>query len=306
MRYIRFVDPSGVARVAIEQPGRGARGEALFEEANEADLLYGLEHGFTQSFRSFGADPELLELDGGLQLLPPIAAPEVWCAGVTYERSRNARVGESESKDAYERVYEAHRPELFLKDAEGRRTVGSGQPIGLRGDATWTVPEPEIGLVLGEGGKILGYTIGNDVSSRDIEGANPLYLPQAKVYRAACAIGPAIYVEENRKQPFTIYLQITDSSGNELFSGKTTTAKMKRGFQELVDWLLRDNPVPPGSILLTGTGLVPEDEFTLSPGHVVEIHVPEIGTLSNPVLFANEIGLREKYGDRYMHHIGDQ
>ncbi|MFN0155049.1 MAG: fumarylacetoacetate hydrolase family protein [Gaiella sp.] len=303
MRYIRYVDPAGAIRVAIEQPGKGTQAQVLFEEANESDLIQGLSAGFTQSFRSFAADPELLELGGALRLLPPIASPEVWCAGVTYERSRNARVGESNSKDVYERVYDAHRPELFLKDAGGRRTVGPGDPIGIRGDATWTVPEPEIGLVLGERGAIIGYTIGNDVSSRDIEGANPLYLPQAKVYKAACAIGPAVYVEKNRKQPFTVYMQISDAAGTELFSGKTSTEKMKRGFEELVEWLCRDNPVPPGSVLLTGTGLVPPDDFTLAPGHIVEIHVPEIGTLSNPVLFANEIELREKYGDRYMHHM---
>ena len=220
-------------------------------------------------------------------LLRPIDPPEVWCSGVTYERSRDARIEESGS-DVYALVYEADRPELFLKDAQCRRTVGPGEPIAIRSDATWNVPEPEIGVVLGEDLEIVGYTIGNDVSSRDIEGANPLYLPQAKVFAAACAIGPAV-VTEAPAAGFRIELRITDATGTELFAGETSTAKMRRGFEELVSWLVRDNPVPPGSVLLTGTGLVPPDDFTLLPGHVVSIHVPEIGTLVNPVVAAADV-----------------
>jgi len=223
------------------------------------------------------------------ELLAPVDPPEVWCAGVTYERSRDARVGESAVKDVYTLAYEAPRPELFLKDAAGRRTVGPGAPIGIRSDSTWNVPEPEIGLVLGDYGRIEGLTIGNDVSSRDIEGANPLYLPQAKVYAGACAIGPAVYVPEKIDAPLRIRMRITDESGAELFRGETTTARMRRSYADLVEWLLIDNPVPPGSVLLTGTGLVPPDDFTLLPGHVVEIHVPGIGTLVNPVVRAAEL-----------------
>ena len=234
---------------------------------------------------TLGPDEQLPE---GVTLLRPIDPPEVWCAGVTYERSRDARIEESGS-DVYALVYDADRPELFLKDAGCRRTVGPGEPIGIRSDATWSVPEPEIGVVLGDELEIAGYTIGNDVSSRDIEGANPLYLPQAKVYAAACAIGPAVYVPEDWEAPLTIELTIRDAAGAELFAGRTSTAKMKRTFADLVHWLVRDNPVPPGSVLLTGTGLVPPDDFTLLPGHVVEIHVPEIGTLTNPVAVATEL-----------------
>jgi 2-dehydro-3-deoxy-D-arabinonate dehydratase len=233
-------------------------------------------------------ETETLELAAPYELLLPVEPPEVWCAGVTYERSRDARIEESGS-DVYARVYDADRPELFLKDAGCRRTVGPGRRIGVRSDSAWNVPEPEIGLVLGEGGAIVGYTIGNDVSSRDIEGANPLYLPQAKVYAGACAIGPAVLVTDEPDPAFEIELRILDKAGAQLFLGTTSTARMKRGFADLADWLVRDNPVPAGSVLLTGTGLVPPDDFTLEPGHVVEIHVPRIGTLRNDVVLATDL-----------------
>jgi 2-dehydro-3-deoxy-D-arabinonate dehydratase len=231
-------------------------------------------------------DDETLELPPPYELLMPVEPPEIWCAGVTYERSRAARVEESAVDDVYSLVYEADRPELFLKDAACRRTVGPGGTIGVRSDSTWDVPEPEIGLVLGEGGTIAGYTIGNDVSSRSIEGANPLYLPQAKVFAGACAIGPAVLEPDDWAAPLAIEMQILDGDGGELFAGETSTAQMRRTFQDLADWLVRENPVPPGSVLLTGTGLVPPNDFTLMPGHVVYIHVPGIGTLRNPVASA--------------------
>jgi 2-dehydro-3-deoxy-D-arabinonate dehydratase len=234
------------------------------------------------------SDPDTLALPDMYELLLPIEPPEVWCAGVTYQRSRDARVEESAAKDVYTRVYDAERPELFLKDAACRRTAGPGRPIGIRSDSGWDVPEPEIGLVLGVAGSIEGVTIGNDVSSRDIEGANPLYLPQAKVYAGACAIGPAI-LSPAPDEPLELRMRISDAEGRELFAGETSTARMKRSFEELVAFLVRDNPVPPGSVLLTGTGLVPPDDFTLEPGHVVEIHVPGIGTLVNPVVLASSL-----------------
>ena len=228
-------------------------------------------------------DPDTLELPAPYELLMPVDPPEVWCAGVTYERSRDARVDESTVKDVYTLVYGAERPELFLKDAACRRTVGPGRPIGVRADSTWDVPEPEIGLVLGKDGDVAGYTIGNDVSSRAIEGENPLYLPQAKLFAGACALGPALLVANGAPTAFEIRLRIVGPDGSELFRGETSTARMKRSFEELVSWLRRDNPVPAGSVLLTGTGLVPPDDFTLQAGQRVEIHVPGIGTLVNPV-----------------------
>ena len=271
MRLVRFRTPEGVVHDGMVT----THGGRLCVES-------------PQGFRAFVLYEGTLALDGGAEILRPVDPPEVWCSGVTYERSRDARIEESGS-DVYARVYDAARPELFLKDAQCRRTVGPNAPIAIRSDSAWNVPEPEIGVVLGERLEIVGYVIGNDVSSRDIEGANPLYLPQAKVFVAACAIGPAVYVPEDWEAPLAIEMTIRDASGAELFTGETTTAKMRRTFTELVDWLTRDNPVPPGSVLLTGTGLVPPDDFTLLPGHVVEIHVPPIGTLTNPVVAAADL-----------------
>ena len=221
----------------------------------------------------------------GLELLPPIDAPEIWCAGVTYERSRDARLEEAETdaRDVYALVYDADRPELFLKDAGMRRTVGPGGTIRVRRDANWNVPEPELGVVIGEGGEPVAVTAGNDVSSRDIEGANPLYIPQAKIFAGGCAIGPALAVPDDWDRPWQIRLRITGSDGTELFAGETSTAKMRRTPRELVSWVVRDNPVPPGSVLLTGTGLVPDGGYTLEPGHRVEVTIDGVGTLVNVV-----------------------
>ena len=270
-RSVRFRSPAGI------HAGTVTVGEAgLCVSVTQGDLSVGI------------LDAGTLALPEPYELLIPVEPPEVWCAGVTYERSRDARIEESGS-DVYAKVYDADRPELFLKDAQCRRTVGPGQPIAIRADSAWNVPEPEIGLVLGDDLEIVGYTIGNDVSSRDIEGANPLYIPQAKVFAGACALGPAVYVPEDWDAPLELRLRIEDAGGAELFVGNVSTAAMKRGFAELVSWLVRDNPVPPGSVLLTGTGLVPPDDFTLLPGHVVEIHVAEIGTLRNPVVRAADL-----------------
>ena len=238
------------------------------------------------------------ELDA-YDLVIPVEPPEVWCAGVTYERSRDARIEESTVKDVYALVYDAERPELFLKDAQCRRTVGPGQPIAVRADSAWNVPEPELAVVIDECGEPAALTIGNDVSSRSIEGANPLYLPQAKIFAGACAIGPALYVPEDWEAPLEIAMRVHAADGSELYAGETSTARMRRSFQELVAWLLRDNPVPPGSVLLTGTGLVPPDGFTLEPGHVVEITVSQIGTLRNPVVEAASLMHRKDADDQF-------
>jgi 2-dehydro-3-deoxy-D-arabinonate dehydratase len=220
-----------------------------------------------------------------LGMLAPIHAPEIWCAGVTYERSRDARLEEAKTDagDVYALVYDADRPELFMKDANMVRTVGPGGSIGLRSDSSWLVPEPELALVLGDAGEPVAVTIGNDVSSRDIEGANPLYIPQAKIFAGACAIGPGLVVPVDWDAPFRIRMRILDATGGELFEGETSTARMKRSPRELASWLMRDNPVPPGSVLLTGTGLVPPDAYTLEPGHTVEIEIESIGLLVNTV-----------------------
>jgi 2-dehydro-3-deoxy-D-arabinonate dehydratase len=228
------------------------------------------------------------------RLALPIEPPEVWCAGVTYERSRRARVEETQVQDVYSLVYDADRPELFLKDACCRRTVGPNEPLGVRADSTWTVPEPELALVLGRDGRILGATAGNDVTARDIEGANPLYLPQAKVFAAACALGPAVLTPDEWPEQFQIRCRILAADGGVIWDGETSTGRMKRTWAELVSWLVRDNPVPAGTVLLTGTGLVPPDEVALASGQRVEVTVSGIGTLENPVGAAADLLGKER------------
>jgi 2-dehydro-3-deoxy-D-arabinonate dehydratase len=239
-------------------------------------------------------DPELCTVAEPWGLLAPLVAPETWAAGVTYERSREARMHESQAADVYDLVYGAERPELFLKDAAGRRTVGPGDPIATRADASWTVPEPELAVVLGVGGAPLAVTIGNDVSSRDIEGANPLYLPQAKIYAGACALGPALLVPVDWRMPFDIELRLLGPEGDAVFEGRTSTANMRRSIDELIEFLRRDNPVPAGSVLLTGTGIVPPDGVTLTQGQAVEITIPGVGTLRNPVAAHGSSAEREE------------
>ena len=224
----------------------------------------------------------------------PLDPPEVWCAGVTYERSRKARVEETQVQDVYSLVYDADRPELFLKDADGRRTVGPNEPIGVRAESTWTVPEPELALVLGRDGRIIGATAGNDVTSRDIEGANPLYLPQAKIFAGACSLGPVVLTPDEWPSEFRIGCRILDADGGTVWEAETSTARMKRSFEELVEWLVRDNPVAPGTVLLTGTGLVPPDDVALRPRQRVAIDVSDIGTLENPVCAAAELLGKER------------
>ena len=170
-----------------------------------------------------------------------------------------------------------------MKDAAGRRTVGPGAAVGVRSDASWTVPEPELALVLAADGELLGATIGNDVTARDVEGENPLYLPQAKLFAAACALGPAIAVPEDWSEPFEIQLRLSGPDGEVIYEAQTSTARMRRSFEELAAWVVRENPVPAGSVLLTGTGLVPPDDVALAAGQHIEIRIPGIGKLVNPV-----------------------
>jgi 2-dehydro-3-deoxy-D-arabinonate dehydratase len=223
--------------------------------------------------------------DLDVEVLPPIGTQEVWAAGVTYFRSRTARM--EESKDAgggtfYDRVYEAPRPELFFKTA-GWRLRGPRAALRFRRDAKWNVPEPELALCVNARGEIVGYTIGNDVSSRDIEGENPLYLPQAKVYDGSCALGPGLYVTKDALPPGT-GIEIRITRGHDVaFQGSTTLAQMRRKPEELVEYLYREMSFPTGCILLTGTGIIPPDEFTLAAGDLVEITIEPIGTLSNVV-----------------------
>jgi 2-dehydro-3-deoxy-D-arabinonate dehydratase len=219
-----------------------------------------------------------------LTLAPIDGETEVWAAGVTYKRSEQARIEESGTPDIYAKVYVAKRPELFFK-ATPRRVAGPGAPIVVRSDSTWDVPEPELVLVVNAYAEITGYTIGNDVSSRSIEGENPLYLPQAKVYTGCCGLGPGITPAWEVSDPYnlTIHLAI-ERNGQVYWQGETSTRELKRRFDELVTYLFLENDFPDGVFLCTGTGLVPESHFTLEQGDVVQIDVDQLGTLRNPVV----------------------
>jgi 2-dehydro-3-deoxy-D-arabinonate dehydratase len=218
-------------------------------------------------------------------ILAPIVSQEVWAAGVTYFRSRNARIEESKSAgggDFYDRVYAAERPELFFK-ATGRRVIGPSDAVRIRSDAKWSVPEPELTLLIAPTGEIIGYTIGNDMSSRDIEGENPLYLPQAKVYDGSCALGPCILLASEPLPKSTgIEIEIIRQS-KPVFIGSTTLAELKRDPKELAKYLFRDNTFPTGVFLMTGTGIVPADGFTLASGDHIRISIDGIGALENHV-----------------------
>jgi 2-dehydro-3-deoxy-D-arabinonate dehydratase len=263
--------------IFVEQNGSFYR--VVAESWNEllcSDQLFGTVHAATKGkAMSFDATTALA----------PIAGQEVWAAGVTYYRSRSARM--DESKDAgggtfYDRVYAAERPELFFKSA-GWRVVGPGGAVRIRRDAKWSVPEPELTLVMNARGGLVGYTIGNDMSSRDIEGENPLYLPQAKVYDGGCAIGPAMLLAESPLVKTTaIQLEIS-RDGKIVFHGSTTLAELKREPEQLIAYLFRELSFPRGVFLMTGTGIVPQDDFTLRSGDVIRISIDGIGTLENHV-----------------------
>ena len=219
-----------------------------------------------------------------ISLCPPVEEQEVWAAGVTYQRSKVARMEESNfSATAYDRVYAAERPELFFKSMPGK-VVAPGEPVGIRRDARWSVPEPELALVLNSHGTLVGFTIGNDMSSRDIEGENLLYLPQAKVYKQSCALGPWITLggteEEVRKWIIRIAIK---RDGAAVFTGETSINQIKRSFTDLVNYLFRSQEFPHGAVLLTGTGVVPDDSFTLRANDITEIEISGIGTLKNTV-----------------------
>jgi len=218
-------------------------------------------------------------------VLAPVVKQEVWAAGVTYYSSRSARI--EESKDAgggtfYDRVYAAERPELFFKSS-GSRVIGPRGNVRIRADAKWSVPEPELTLLVNPAGTIVGFTIGNDMSSRDIEGENPLYLPQAKVYDGGCAIGPCILVSEGPLPASTSIALEVKRDGKVVFGGNTTTAELKRSPQDLVRFLFRETSFPDGVLLMTGTGIVPHDDFTLHHGDVIRIFIDGVGMLENTV-----------------------
>ena len=267
------LDLGGETRWAVRTP------------AGDAPLRVGLDDLLRLSL---GEARAVLESAGaaadlGGTLLPPVDSQEVWGAGVTYERSRSGRMEESTEAGIYDRVYRASRPEVFFK-ATAPRVVGDGQPVGVRADSPWNAPEPELGLVLNAAGQIFGYVVGDDVSSRSIEGENPLYLPQAKTYDRSCALGPGIVPAWAAPDPpCDIAARVT--RGDALaFAGSASTASITRTFEDLAAWLTAALTFPVGAVLLTGTGIVPDESFSLRPGDVVTIDIPGIGTLTNPVV----------------------
>ncbi|MEM1506207.1 fumarylacetoacetate hydrolase family protein [Domibacillus sp. 8LH] len=223
-----------------------------------------------------------------LVLTTPIDAPEVWASGVTYKKSKEARnyeatQGKLDRETFYDKVYDAERPEIFFKSTAAR-TVGPNDPVYLRSDSNWQIPEPELGLVLDKEGNVLGYTVGNDMSCRDIEGENPLYLPQAKMWKNSCSIGPAILLKEAVKDPYELQIICRIFRNEEkVFEGSAYVNQLKRTLDELVQYLVRDNEVFDGTVLLTGTCVVPPNEFTLQDRDQIEIEIPGIGVLINPV-----------------------
>ncbi|MFM1650784.1 fumarylacetoacetate hydrolase family protein [Brevibacillus sp. B_LB10_24] len=289
MRIIRYLNEHSVPALA-----------AVTDEEHVYTLPYGDFLDLVHQARQRGITP--LALIGetvsasaplaasmeSLSLLTPIVAPEVWAAGVTYERSREARNyeatgGKLDTTTFYDKVYDAERPEIFLKSTPSR-TVGPDQAVCLRSDSHWQIPEPELGLVLDKTGQILGYTIGNDMSCRDIEGENPLYLPQAKIWKNSCSIGPAIRLAETVGDPYQFQMSCRIfRNGEKIVEGFAHTGQLHRSLDELVSFLLRDNELADGTVLLTGTTIVPPNDFTLADGDRVEIEISQIGTLTNPV-----------------------
>ena len=270
-------------------------GDTRTGRAVDDETVVDLSAGGVESITAILEDADGLERVEGLsglptvtlaevELLTPVEGQEVWAAGVTYLRSKHARMEESDfSANAYDQVYEADRPEIFLKSLP-EKVVGPGDVVGIRADATWNVPEPELALVVNSRKELAGYTIGNDMSSRDIEGENLLYLPQAKVYDRSCAVGPWVVLGEGEAavREWTIGVEIV-REGSTVFEGETSIGNIKRTFDELVDYLCRSQTFPSGVMLLTGTGVVPGDDFTLAEGDVIRITISGIGTLENSV-----------------------
>jgi 2-dehydro-3-deoxy-D-arabinonate dehydratase len=284
MNVTKFLDQADSVRVGIVESDQLLPLQLGENYSTLAELL-ATENPST-AIRSLATDAPL-SIDDTIRWLPPIDNQEVWAAGVTYKRSQTARMEESEAAaSCYDRVYQADRPELFFK-ATPHRVSGHKQPLRIRSDATWNVPEPEITLVLNPQFRIIGLTVGNDMSSRDIEGENPLYLPQAKCYDQCAGLGPWITLFDTlpAMNELRVDLKI-NRDGQIVFDQQTSGAEMARSFEDLVGWLSRDNSMPSGAFLMTGTGIVPSNDFTLQPGDLVHISIAGIGTLSNPIVQA--------------------
>jgi 2-dehydro-3-deoxy-D-arabinonate dehydratase len=285
MKVLQVVDGDGSARLAFLEDGRVSVLKAPRDGiATALDFLVAVgDRGLDAAAWRRAAAFEVIawdELRSNGRLALPVTPAEVWGAGVTYKRSADFR---EEGTGIYDRVYDAPRPELFFK-ATAARCVAHGQAIGRRRDSTFTASEPEMAIVVAASGRILGYTLANDVSAWDIERDNPLYLPQSKVYAGCFALGPVVVTADAIADPLALTLHCTvDRGGREVFAGSASTSQLKRPLHDLVDWLCRSNPVPTGTVLSTGTGIIQPMDVGLEEGDVVSISCPEIGTLTNPV-----------------------
>lgn len=295
MRIIRYINEHSNATLAAVTNGGEVYPlpqEGLIELIQQANEQQVSPLSFIENFLSTSM-PIQQPLED-LSLLVPIVAEEVWASGVTYERSRDARNyeatdGRLDVTTFYDKIYEAERPEIFFKSTAAR-TVGPGKDVYLRSDSNWQIPEPELGLVINREGEILGYTIGNDMSCRDIEGENPLYLPQAKMWKNSCSIGPAILLAESVKDPYDFDITCRIYRNDELkVEGQANTSQLKRKYHELVSFLIRDNQIFDGTVLLTGTCIIPANDFTLLDGDRIEIEVSGIGVLKNNVKLPKNI-----------------
>jgi 2-dehydro-3-deoxy-D-arabinonate dehydratase len=272
-------------RVLADGRPRLARGPVtgpaeLLGDGASLDTVLGGDPG---ALAALLAGPAVGPVPDGARPLAPVGLQPVWAAGVTFLRSRDARLEESSGLDAYDKVYLAERPELFLKALPGTAR-GPGEPIGIRADSAWDVPEPELAVVADRRGEIVAYTIGDDVSSRSIEGENPLYLPQAKLYRGSCALGPCLVPVGEAPDPAAMEISLRiRRGGTELFADACSVGDMKRSLPELVDWLWRGQDLPLGVVLSTGTAIVPPPELSLRPGDLVTIAITGLGELANPV-----------------------
>jgi len=283
MKLCRFENPDGRIHVGLILDG----GTVLDLTNAGIDRLGTVleQHDPRRFLEKLAGNTITAQMLSRVKMLAPLDRQEIWAAGVTYLSSRAARMEESDfSANAYDKVYEAVRPEIFFKSLP-EKVVSPGEAVGIRKDARWNVPEPELALVINSRGKIVGCTIGNDMSSRDIEGENLLYLPQAKVYHRSCALGPWIVVGagEEEARRWTIQLQVKRGS-DVVFEGETAVGQIKRSFAELAEFLFRSQNFPNGAVLLTGTGIVPPEQFTLQPRDSVRITISGIGTLENPVV----------------------
>jgi 2-dehydro-3-deoxy-D-arabinonate dehydratase len=282
MQIVRFRTLQGAVRLGVREPN-GHLDALRAADITLADLLRLSEDELRQLPSS--TQRESLPDDAPVALLAPIdRATEVWAAGVTYRRSEQARMEESQTPDIYSKVYAADRPELFFK-ASPRRVAGPDEPIAIRSDSAWDVPEPELAIVVNAHARIVGYTIANDVSSRSIEGENPLYLPQAKVFAGCCALGPGVVPAWEVPDPYRLGIHMRILRNDELvWQGETSTSELKRRLDELVRYLFLEDDFPDGVIVCTGTALVPASPFTLAAGDEVEIEIDQLGTLRNPVV----------------------